>query len=198
MTNEYRLNLSKKNLPELRELYDRQKAIIENKSLVAKLKDKGESVRALCDKIEKEIQHRNDVESLDLSLSNLKIADARTELDKHAKYVCSKDSQVEDSRYRPHRTLIPNERKSLDHSPKKPIEVSSAFEPYLCHKPTQCVSLPESLEIQQQHSRKITEERTKKFLERLRVYEDSDSESEGEPQVEDEDDGDNLIGVNTF
>ncbi|KAK5643524.1 hypothetical protein RI129_007369 [Pyrocoelia pectoralis] len=192
MSSEIKLNLSKKTIPELKELLDRQKAIIQNKKLVEKLKDKGESVQLLCDKLEKEIQHRNDLENIVASFSNVRIG-CETEMDKHAKYVCSKDKQVEDSRYRPHRTLIANERKSLDQSPKKHVDVSSAFEPYLFYKPTQCVSLPESLEIQQQHSRKITEERTKKFLERLRIYDESDNEAEEETHGErnDDDDDDN-------
>ncbi|KAK4886305.1 hypothetical protein RN001_002576 [Aquatica leii] len=181
MSDEKHLNLIKKTLPELKELLDRQTALIRNKKLLANLRDKGESAKQLLNKIEKEIQLRQDLEKVENSLSNLKITkDAILETnEKHVEYVCSKEKPIKDTRYRPHRTLIHKEIKSFEQkSTKKFNDTTSAYEPSLVYQPTQCISLLESLSIQKEQARKVTEEQTKRFLQGFQDYNESESDNE--------------------
>ncbi|KAF5299620.1 hypothetical protein FQA39_LY11535 [Lamprigera yunnana] len=192
MSEEKKLNLSKKTIPELKELLERQKSLIENKKLLAHLKDKGEGAKVLFDKIKNEIQLRNDMKKIESSLSDLKISNDPLQVEvlkeKHINYVCSKEKPLKDTRYRPHRTLAHTKVCSAAKAPKN-VEVTSAYEPYLIHQPTQFITLSESLVIQQEQARKVTVEQTKRFLQGFQEYnDDSESETEEAAILETEDD----------
>lgn len=131
------------------------------RKLLQLLKDKGESVIQLHDKILKEIQHRKDLINLEETLSNLTLAcndsvNAEFLKEKHVEYVCSKEKPIDDSRYRPHRTLVHKQpTSSPGKSPKTPQDVTAASEPKLIHEPTKLIPLPESLAIENEQAHRI-------------------------------------------
>ncbi|KAF5290420.1 hypothetical protein FQR65_LT11597 [Abscondita terminalis] len=186
MSDHSHLNLTKNTLPELKELLERQNALLRNRKLLEQLKDKGESARQLREKIEKEITVRSNLEKVEKSLGELTITDTEKQSsskEQHVVYVCSREKPSDNTRYRPHRTLMHTKQdSSTKKSPKKFVEVTSAYEPYLIHQPTQCIPLSQSLIIQQEQARKVTEEQTKRFLQGFQDYNDS-SGSDGEDTI---------------
>ncbi|KAF2883983.1 hypothetical protein ILUMI_22181 [Ignelater luminosus] len=174
MSEKHTVILSKQTLPQLQDLLERQQTLMRNKNLLQQLKDRGESVIQLHDKILKEIQHRKDVISLEETLSNLTLTcndSINTEFlkEKHVEYVCSKEKPIDDSRYRPHRTLIHKESKLSPNKSSKttPQDITAASEPKLIHEPTILITLPESLVIENEQAHRIIEEKAKKALSSL-------------------------------
>lgn len=67
-------DLKKKEKFQLEELLERQKKILANKKFISKLPDKGEKIINFYNKIQKELEHRNEVEEAANVLSRLNIA----------------------------------------------------------------------------------------------------------------------------
>ncbi|CAH0721959.1 unnamed protein product, partial [Brenthis ino] len=66
-------NLSAKTLPELLDLRDRQKKLLNNKAFVTKLADKGEKIRAFYDKVQSEIKSKQEEEYTCRLFSDMKL-----------------------------------------------------------------------------------------------------------------------------
>ncbi|OAD59731.1 hypothetical protein WN48_08526 [Eufriesea mexicana] len=83
-------DLRNKQKNELEELLERQNKILSNKTFVLKLPDKGEKIKSFCDRILKELEHRNEVEKAANLLSKLNLASegkaAMNELEWTGKY----------------------------------------------------------------------------------------------------------------
>ncbi|XP_076245442.1 RNA polymerase II subunit M [Calliopsis andreniformis] len=83
-------DLGRKQKFELEELLERQNKILANKSFISKLPDKGAKIKAFRDRIEKELQHKNEVEKAANLLSRLNLASegkaAMNELEWTGKY----------------------------------------------------------------------------------------------------------------
>ncbi|XP_070164232.1 DNA-directed RNA polymerase II subunit GRINL1A isoform X3 [Polyergus mexicanus] len=83
-------DLGKKQKFELEELLERQNKILANKQFISKLPDKGEKIVSFRDKLLKELEHRNEVETAAELLSRLNIASvgkvAMTKLEWTGKY----------------------------------------------------------------------------------------------------------------
>ncbi|XP_050448596.1 DNA-directed RNA polymerase II subunit GRINL1A [Cataglyphis hispanica] len=83
-------DLEKKQKFELEELLERQNKILANKKFISKLPDKGEKIVRFRDKLLKELEHRNEVETAANLLSRLNIASvgkvAMTKLEWTGKY----------------------------------------------------------------------------------------------------------------
>ncbi|XP_078042189.1 RNA polymerase II subunit M isoform X2 [Augochlora pura] len=89
-------DLGKKQKYELEELLERQNKILANKAFIRKLPDKGQKIKEFCDKILKEIEHKNEVEKAASLLSRLNLASegkaAMNELEWTGRYNETKDT----------------------------------------------------------------------------------------------------------
>lgn len=111
--------------------------------------DKGASVRKTHQLLKDEIRNRKLTESF----SKLELV-ADESLDKHVQYLCAKEINKENERFKPFATLKhPTEHTKhgrLDHG-----DVSAAVEPSWSHSPVKPIPLKESLKLQEQHVRKL-------------------------------------------
>lgn len=133
--------------------------------------DKGASVRKTHQLLEDEIKNR----IMMLSFSRLKIAPDET-VDKHVQYLCAKETNKEDERFKPFATLKhPTKHGKFDHG-----DVSAAVEPNWSHSPTKSIPLKESLKLQEEHVRKLKEEQAKRLVNELEMVEGTADEEEME------------------
>lgn len=117
--------------------------------MLSKLIDKGASVRKTHQLLKNEIESRKLMESF--SRMELK---ADNTLDKHSQYVCSRESNKETNKFKPFDTLKDGTAHSrpgkIDHN-----EISAAVEPNWTNLSTKLIPLRESLELQEQHVKKL-------------------------------------------
>lgn len=75
-------------------------------------------------------------------------------LDKYAEYVCARESIEVNNRFKPFDTLRDGTAHGR-HGKVDQSEVSAAVEPKWSNLPTKLISLKESLELQEQHVKKL-------------------------------------------
>ncbi|CAH1965076.1 unnamed protein product [Acanthoscelides obtectus] len=149
-------------LVELRESLQRENAILKNKKLIDKLRDKGASIEKFRDRIAAEINYREGLEIQD-AMSNLDIADCQ-----HVKHICEIEKRTSGTeRYKPSSTLCHTKEINPQSKAVKLIEDCRSSQ-----QPSKLIPLEESLCILKQQEERVKEEQTKvrqeSLMERLR------------------------------
>nr|XP_023015490.1 uncharacterized protein LOC111504987 [Leptinotarsa decemlineata] len=172
-------NLKKLPLIDLREILEREKKLLANKSVINKLPDKGESIRVFLTRVENEIKYRHSLDSIQDSLSKISI----TEPDKHIRKLCEIEKRPEKDRYKPFSTL--NKVKEVPPNSKifKLIEDCTAS-----NNPTKLILLPESMNILIKQEERVKEEQRKirynRLLHQAEESDESSNESDSEENSE--------------
>lgn len=118
--------------------------------MLSKLSDKGESVRKLHQLLRTEIENRKLVEIF----SNLRIASDDESLDKHSQFVCGKETNKTEGKFKPFDTLK-NGAAHSRHGKIHDSEISAAVEPNWSNTPSTSIPLKESLKLQEEYINKL-------------------------------------------
>ncbi|CAH0562031.1 unnamed protein product [Brassicogethes aeneus] len=152
------IKLTQLSMLELKDLLDRENKLVNNRKLFAKLPDKGESVIRFRDKIQEEINNRNEICNIEQSLNKLSLDVNFCNKDKHIQKLCTIENKPDKERYKPFSTL----NKQSEHK----VDTSKFIEDPFFDKTTKLVNLPESLNILSQQEERVKSEQYKSKFER--------------------------------
>lgn len=118
---------------------------------MSRLVDKGASVRKLRDAILQEINNRKATDTLTESMSNMSLACACSPeylKDKHVQYVCGKECNNREKRFKPFSTLAHQKKTSPLRATTSVRQISAAQGPLYSKETTKLIPLAESLTLQ--------------------------------------------------
>ncbi|XP_018571277.1 uncharacterized protein LOC108910973 [Anoplophora glabripennis] len=188
-----REDLSKINLIQLREILQRENALLKNNALIGRLPDKGESIKSFRDKVEKEIIFRKNLDDIEATINKLSLS----ENERHIQKLCEIEKIPVKERYKPFSTLNKAKEVQPDSKVFKIMEDCAH-----CNKPTKLIPLSESIDILKKQDERIREEQLKarhrRIFEKLRELDENQaneeknsetSSSEGYSEPEEEEHG---------